>query len=118
MKNKFEKQASGYSSINFDPTPGNRSFRSFGVFGRDGVDDFSFTKKSEDVLFNNNNNITFEDYINNPQGGRPDFMNSYRGASPMTRRQTAKIMEQQRVEKLMSPNQTHIDLNKCSHCPL
>lgn len=54
---KFEKQGSGPISISFEPTPINRQFGDF----RGGFDELSFTKKSEDMLFANNN--AFGDYV-------------------------------------------------------
>ena len=106
-KNKFEKQPSGFNLLNFETTPNNRAF---GMLHKDGIDDFSFTKKSEDFPLNNQEG--FGDFLNPPLSNRADPLNSFRGVSPMTRRQRARIIDQSRAQRFVSPDKNSVDLSK------
>lgn len=112
-KTKFEKQHSGMISLNFDNTP---KCKPFEIPIKDCMDQFSFTLKSRDDVFANNQ--AFEDYEFSNFTFKGDKTNRNKGASPMTRRQMArKIEELKDTLKKSSPERFTIDWEKMTHCP-
>lgn len=113
LKNKFEKQPSGMLPLNFDATPVNKGFDNC---IKDYNEQFSFTLKSRDDPFGNNQAL--EDFGFSNFALKGDKTGKNQNTSPMTRRQRAKELERlKEVAKNNSPDRFNIDLDKLTHCP-
>lgn len=113
QKPKFDKQQSGFNLLNFEITPINKNQD---AFAKDFREDFSFTGRSKEDPFQNNQ--AFEDYMFNSLQQKGDQTNVFKNGSPMTRSQRAKIVEQARQQMSRSPEKFQVDLSKHSHCPM
>lgn len=112
-KNKFEKQPSGLLNLNFDHTPNNKPFE---IPIKDTMDQFSFTLKSKDDTFANNQG--FSDYEFSSFALKGDKTNKNKISSPMTRRQWNKEVDKLKdTIRKASPDRFSIDWDKISHCP-
>eukprot|EP00345_Euplotes_harpa_P019062 CAMPEP_0168334766 /NCGR_PEP_ID=MMETSP0213-20121227/10489_1 /TAXON_ID=151035 /ORGANISM="Euplotes harpa, Strain FSP1.4" /LENGTH=277 /DNA_ID=CAMNT_0008339525 /DNA_START=33 /DNA_END=869 /DNA_ORIENTATION=- len=113
LKNKFEKQPSGMLSLNFDATPVNKGFDNC---IKDYNEQFSFTLKSRDDPFGNNQAL--EDFGFSNFALKGDKTGKNQNTSPMTRRQRAKELERlKEVAKNNSPDRFNIDLDKLPIAP-
>lgn len=111
-KNKFEKQGSTLNLLNFDPTPMSRNME---IPIKDSMEQYSFTLKSKDDIFANNNGM--EDYEFSNFSFKGDKTRKNKGVSPMTRRQKEREMNKIKDQMKISPERFQIDWEKMSHCP-
>ena len=113
LKNKFEKQPSGIIPLSFDQTP---HYKGYEIPSKDFNDQFSYTLKSNNDIFGNAQGI--EDYEFGHFTFKGDKSWKNQSSSPMTRRQRAKELENNKEDvKGLSPNKFVIDWDKMTHCP-